>query len=72
MDTAHCSLAASLLKQQIVELSVYVMLLTKFCDVQALQTGKGPVQNWQEHVADPWNVNGFNYATKFFGQTIGN
>ena len=39
--------------------------------VQALQTGKGPVQNWQEHVADPWNVNGFNYATKFFGQTIG-
>jgi hypothetical protein len=40
--------------------------------VQALQTGKGPVQNWQEHVADPWNVNGFNYATKFFGATIGN
>ena len=39
--------------------------------VQALQTGKGQVQNWSEHVADPWNVNGFNYATKFFGQTIG-
>ena len=39
--------------------------------VQAFQTGKGPVQNWQEHVADPWNVNGFNYATKFFGSTIG-
>jgi hypothetical protein len=40
--------------------------------LQALNTGKGPFQNWQEHVADPWNVNGFNYATKFFGATIGN
>ena len=38
--------------------------------VQAFQTGKGPVANWQEHVADPWNVNGFNYATKFFGLTL--
>jgi len=39
--------------------------------VQAFQTGEGPVENWSKHVADPWNVNGFNYATKFFGATIG-
>merc|ERR1719387_2678697 len=34
---------------------------------QAIVTGKGPVQNWQEHVADPWAVNGFTeiFATKF-------
>lgn len=36
--------------------------------VQAIATGKGPVECWASHIADPFNVNGFNISTKFTPQ----
>jgi len=32
--------------------------------VQSLVTGKGPVANWSDHIADPSTSNGFAYATR--------
>jgi hypothetical protein len=39
--------------------------------IQALTTGKGPVANWQEHIANPSTSNGFAYATKFAPTLLG-
>lgn len=33
--------------------------------IQSIQTGKGPVACWAEHVADPFASNGFVFATKY-------
>merc|ERR1712151_581712 len=38
---------------------------------QAIVTGRGPVANWSEHVADPFGVSAWNYATKFVPTAAG-
>jgi len=35
------------------------------CYVQASLTGKGPIENWQDHIANPGLANGFALAGKF-------
>merc|ERR1711939_579240 len=33
--------------------------------VQAIVTGKGPIENWSEHISEPSKVNAWLYATKY-------
>merc|ERR1712196_516280 len=33
--------------------------------IQAIVTGKGPIENWMEHVVDPIKANAWIYATKY-------